>query len=244
MHEQGGTIAIFLEERDQMIELRVQDSGSGIPEELIDQIFQPFMTTKGALGGSSTPGTGLGLAISYGIVQSHNGTIDVVSQVGVGTTMIIRIPIVYDTEESDLRQPTQNAPHSLRILVVDDDPQVLSAIAQLLTQRGHRVRAMPDGATALHTYRSEPFDLVLSDAVMPEMDGLVLMRHLQEINQHVHVLAMTGQAGSPQADQMLQHGAIGLLLKPFTIEELTAMLPPRSAILDLTPRAHPSTRRV
>ena len=77
-----------------MIELSVADTGSGIPDEIRDKIFEPFVTTKGALGGSQTPGTGLGLSVSYGIVQEHGGTIEVDSDVGRGTTMIVRVPIV------------------------------------------------------------------------------------------------------------------------------------------------------
>jgi signal transduction histidine kinase len=72
----------------------VSDTGSGIAEEIRDKIFEPFVTTKGALGGSQTPGTGLGLAVSYGIVQEHGGTIEIDSTPGHGTTMTVRLPVV------------------------------------------------------------------------------------------------------------------------------------------------------
>ncbi|MBK9713624.1 MAG: GAF domain-containing protein [Kouleothrix sp.] len=94
MKPQGGTLTVGLRERRGMIELSVADTGSGIPDEIRDKIFEPFVTTKGALGGSQTPGTGLGLSVSYGIVQEHGGTIEVDSDVGRGTTMIVRVPIV------------------------------------------------------------------------------------------------------------------------------------------------------
>ncbi|KPV49878.1 histidine kinase, partial [Kouleothrix aurantiaca] len=90
----GGTLTVRLRERRDLIELSVSDTGSGIEEEIRDKIFEPFMTTKGALGGSQTPGTGLGLSVSYGIVQDHGGTIDVASAPGQGTTMTVRLPVV------------------------------------------------------------------------------------------------------------------------------------------------------
>jgi two-component system NtrC family sensor kinase len=94
MKPDGGTLIIGLRERQDMIELSVTDTGCGIPAELVDKIFEPFVTTKGALGGSQTPGTGLGLSVSYGIVKEHGGTIMVESEVGRGTTMIVRLPVV------------------------------------------------------------------------------------------------------------------------------------------------------
>jgi two-component system NtrC family sensor kinase len=99
MKPRGGTLTIGLRERRGMIELSVADTGSGIPEDIRDKIFEPFVTTKGALGGSQTPGTGLGLSVSYGIVQEHGGTIAVESAVGRGTTMTVRLPIVSEDVE-------------------------------------------------------------------------------------------------------------------------------------------------
>ncbi|HEX9372785.1 MAG TPA: ATP-binding protein [Roseiflexaceae bacterium] len=102
MKPHGGTLTIGLRERRGMIELSVADTGSGIPAELRDKIFEPFVTTKGALGGSQTPGTGLGLSVSYGIVQEHGGTIEVDSAPGRGTTMTVRLPIVHSRVEREV----------------------------------------------------------------------------------------------------------------------------------------------
>ena len=98
----GGTLTVSLCERRGWLELSVSDTGSGIPEEIRDKIFEPFVTTKGALGGSQTPGTGLGLSVSYGIVQEHGGTIAVVSAIGRGTTMTVRLPIVSADVEREI----------------------------------------------------------------------------------------------------------------------------------------------
>jgi two-component system NtrC family sensor kinase len=102
MKPKGGTLTLALAERRGMIELSVADTGGGIPDDIRDKIFEPFVTTKGALGGSQTPGTGLGLSVSYGIVQEHGGTIDVATTPGVGTIMTVRLPIVRDLAEREV----------------------------------------------------------------------------------------------------------------------------------------------
>jgi signal transduction histidine kinase len=109
MKPQGGTLTVSLRDRRNLdgrrgswLELSVADTGSGIPEEIRDKIFEPFVTTKGALGGSQTPGTGLGLSVSYGIVQEHGGTITVDSILGRGTTMTVRLPVITADVEREI----------------------------------------------------------------------------------------------------------------------------------------------
>jgi signal transduction histidine kinase len=99
MKPNGGTLTIRLRERNGMIEFSVSDTGCGIASNIRDKVFEPFVTTKGALGGSQTPGTGLGLSVSYGIVQEHNGTIQVESEINRGTTMTVHLPIITKREE-------------------------------------------------------------------------------------------------------------------------------------------------
>ena len=101
MKPDGGTLTVSLQEQYGMIEMHVSDTGCGIPEEIQDKIFDPFVTTKGTPGKSHTSGTGLGLSISYGIVQEHGGTIKVQSVVGQGTTMIVSLPIVTEIPQHD-----------------------------------------------------------------------------------------------------------------------------------------------
>jgi len=91
--QNGGTITVSLRQCGAYVELSVSDTGAGIPEHVRDRIFEPFVTTKGALGASNTPGTGLGLSVSYGIVKDHGGDIRFETEIGVGTTMIVRLPI-------------------------------------------------------------------------------------------------------------------------------------------------------
>lgn len=97
----GGTLVLGLRERGGQIELRVSDTGVGIPEDLLTEIFKPFMTTKAALDSGDTPGTGLGLAITHNIVEGHSGAIEVLSKLGQGTTVLVRLPVLTAREEAE-----------------------------------------------------------------------------------------------------------------------------------------------
>jgi two-component system NtrC family sensor kinase len=216
----GGRITIGLSQHDQEIELIVKDSGCGIPEELLPQIFQPFMTTKGALGGGNTSGTGLGLAISYGIIENHGGTIDVDSILGQGTTMTIRLPIVGSALIDDEPSMALEQMASLRILIVDDEFDIAESLRRILERYGHEVVTASDGRTALDIFQVAPFDLVISDAIMPGLGGVDLVRALREEDPHVAILAVSGQTDSPQVRAMLDHGALAVLTKPFETDDL------------------------
>ncbi|MBK9709837.1 MAG: response regulator [Kouleothrix sp.] len=219
----GGVITIDLSQRGDQLELAVSDTGVGIPEQMLQQIFQPFVTTKGALGGSSVPGTGLGLAISYGIVESHGGTIIPHSEVGRGTTMLVRLPIVSPAADAEQLASRAGAPQLLQVLIVDDEQTVANALARLLEGVGHSVRVAPDGIAGLRLYREQRFDLVISDVVMPGMGGAEFVRRLRALDPRAQVLVVTGQA-SAQTDEMLRGGAFGVIGKPFVIDEVLAAM--------------------
>jgi CheY-like chemotaxis protein len=221
----GGIITVELSQNDTHIELAVSDTGCGIAPHLLDQVFQPFVTTKGALGGSTTPGTGLGLAISYGIIESHGGTIAVRSQVGHGTTMTVRLPIVTAIAGEPAGSiDDQHVQGAMRILLVDDEPSVADGIGRLLVAHGHEVCIAGDGKSGLRLYRQQPFDLVLTDVIMPGMSGATFVERLRAFDAKARVLVMTGQPGAPQVDEMLRCGAFGVVTKPFTIEDLLASI--------------------
>lgn len=223
MREQGGgTITISVAPRGAVIELTVADTGHGIPEHLLDQIFQPFVTTKGALNGSSTPGTGLGLAISLGIVEGHGGTMEARSTPGQGATMVIRLPVVQVEREAPA--PLQESLPPLRVLVVDDEVEVGRSLARLLEACGHMTLVAEGGESALRAYQVEPFDVVITDVVMPGMSGVDLAHALFAIDPHACVLAMSGQGSAQQLEMLREVGVEHLLRKPFTLEELNQVL--------------------
>ncbi len=216
----GGVLTIELAQRGGQIELVVSDTGSGIPDHLLQQVFQPFMTTKGALGGSTTPGTGLGLAISYGIVEGHGGTIAVASTVGCGTTMTVRLPIISDLPQPAVTDGNAARLSALRILVVDDEQVVAESLARLLTGYGHQVILAADGEIGLRRYREQPFDLVITDSVMPAMDGAEFITRLRSFDSQAQILAISGQTAAARVERMLEAGAFGFVSKPFVVDEL------------------------
>jgi signal transduction histidine kinase/CheY-like chemotaxis protein len=214
---QGGLITLTLGQTDGQIDLTVSDTGSGIAAEMLDQIFQPFVTTK-----VPGKGTGLGMAICYGIIESHGGTIRVTSTVGQGTTVTVHLPII-----SAVPAPAQApgpAESRLRILLVDDEPDVAEALARLLESHGHTVRIAADGSVALANYRAEGADVVLSDALMPGISGAQFVAALRAIDPDLPIIVITGQPGSAHVDAMLDAGAACIVGKPFVVGEVLAAI--------------------
>ncbi len=175
---------------DRWAELRVTDTGCGIPPENLERIFEPFFTTK-----SPDRGTGLGLAQVFGLVRQHGGHVTVESEVGRGSTFRVFLPV-----HRGRRRPDEVGGESLplgtgqTVLVVDDDPLVREITASLLETLGYRVLRAEDGRQALETVLRAPgeIDLVLSDVSMPELDGLGLVHALREHGVETPVVLMSG----------------------------------------------------
>ncbi|MBL8659165.1 MAG: response regulator [Rhodospirillales bacterium] len=216
--------------------IRVSDTGVGISSQIIARIFEPFFTTKAA-----GEGTGLGLATVYGIVRQSEGYIVVDSAAGQGTTFSIYLPPVaaeaavgdeagavtqwLDPAPSPARQPEPQAlpANAATVLLVDDEPGVRAFAARALRRTGYRVLEAGDGEAALALLQSEPgpVDLLVTDVVMPGMDGHTLMRLLGESMSDLAVVFMSGYAEGVLGGG---DGAIvrRFLMKPFTLSELIA----------------------
>jgi PAS domain S-box-containing protein len=166
--------------------LTFTDTGIGMSEVVRRRIFEPFFSTKGEAG------SGLGLAMVYSIVKRHSGEITVDSQPGKGTTFTITLPAAGEAVASS--PPDEgNGPRRLaRVLVVDDDPQVLSTLAELMSTLGHTVTAAKSGSVALELYAPGRFDVVLSNVGMAGMNGWELAGRLREIDTAVAVVFITG----------------------------------------------------
>jgi len=194
--------------------LCIVDSGAGIAPDALPRIFEPYFTTKAGQGG-----VGLGLAAVYGTVQQHGGVIHVRSAPGQGATFEVLLPLA----EAPVAQPAVGGAivpaAGLRVLVVDDVVPVRDALAGLLAQDGYAVATASDGAEALARVRGgEHFDLVLSDVVMPGLDGGVLARELAALAPRLPVILMTGYAGP-----LVTGGGIRLD-KPFSRDQLHAAI--------------------
>ncbi len=205
------------------IQIEVIDSGDGIPQETLSHIFEPFFTTKGV-----GEGTGLGLAQVYGIVQQHDGYIDVTTKVGQGTTFFLYFPALNTgtnaTEISD-RVALQFG-QGQQILLVEDNQATREALRDSLDQLNYEVLAATNGREALailETQASE-VDLVLSDVVMPEMGGVALFHAMQAHNLTIPMMLLTGHPLSNEMEYLKSMGLAGWLPKPLDLVNLSYLL--------------------
>lgn len=211
--------------------LEVTDTGSGIPPEILERIFDPFFTTK-EIG----KGSGLGLSTVHGIIKGHGGLLKVVTEPGRGTTFQIYLPAAPDQEA--LQDAVASAPnlagHGECVLVVDDEPAIASAARTVLESNGYRVLLASDAAQALvmFTENSRDVDLVLTDLMMPVMNGELLLRTLRKINPGLPVIASTGLCDQAQLTTVKALGVESVLLKPYNsttlLRTIHAVLRPKS----------------
>ena len=191
-------------------EIRVTDTGTGMPPETLERVFEPFFTTK-----EVRHGTGLGLAMVYGTAKAAGGTVLVESEEGVGTTVRMLFPRSDDVASGAVEQEAELTPPrgALRLLVVEDEDGVRRVVERILTGHGHEVltAAHPDEALAIAS-QGTPIDMLITDVVMPGMSGPQLAARLTEQQPGLPVLFISGYTDSPGE---LPRGA-HLLRKPFT----------------------------
>ena len=202
------------------VRLSVSDSGGGIPPEILPQIFEPFFTTK-PIG----KGTGLGLATVFGIVQQHQGWINVYSEVGRGTTFRIYLPRLAGNVVLKSEQPGFAAMRGGQetILLVEDDPALRDAARKALSQLGYRIIEAPTGVKALEVwqeYRHE-ISLLLTDLVMPDgMSGKDLAQNLLQENPKLKVIYMSGYSAEVVGKDFPMAEDVTFLTKPFPAQKL------------------------
>ena len=184
---EGGKITIRSRLDGSKIALEVRDTGTGMTEDVRRRCMDPFFTTKGE------GGTGMGLAMVFGIVQRHQGTVQVESEVGSGTAITIRLPVGETTEfrEAEAKAGIRPVP-ALKVLVVDDDPAVLMMHAEILKADGHSVDTALTGRIALEKFRAARHDLVMTDRAMPEMNGDELAAAIKKLDPAKSVVMVTG----------------------------------------------------
>lgn len=195
------------------IRIRVSDTGSGMPPQVIEHVFEPFFTTK-----PRGEGTGLGLASAYGIVIRSGGTITVDSEVGTGTTMTILLPAAIGDDLEGLDDAAAAAATLGRVLIVEDEEALRSVTARMLGEAGYEVVTAPNGLLAIEVLAADPnrFDLVLTDVTMPKVSGPELAREIARRWPYTKVLFMTGYAEPLTKIDESAH----LLSKPFTEQDL------------------------
>jgi len=199
--------------------LAVADNGEGIPEKILGKIFDPFFTTKHV-----GKGTGLGLSTVLGIIRSHGGFVTVKSDPDRGTLFRVYLPASgRRTEEKALpANPPAPMGKGETILVVDDEEHILTVASMLLESQGYRVLTAVDGEAALGVYRQHAGKItaVLTDVMMPRVDGVKLVRALQQLNPDVKIIGSTGQTMDDSQDELRALGVPAILRKPYDIHQL------------------------
>jgi len=204
---------------EDVFQIIISDTGIGIGSSEIDRIFEPFFSTK-----EPGKGTGLGLSTALGTIKDHGGKITVDSQFSKGTTFMICLPV--DTselvDEGDTKEVITATTNS-SILVVDDEEHVREVTAELLQELGYKVTVAIDGQDALDKYFENhgQFDLIVSDIVMPNMDGADMALRIREHNTLMPVLFITGYDSSQSVDTILENQNTIVLNKPCSPVELS-----------------------
>jgi|GEM_PF-1980571 len=237
---EGKRIIIKTMSVEDKIVIKVSDNGIGIKKCNIDKIFQPFFSTKGAYSkNSKIPGAGLGLSVSFGIIENHQGTLEVESEENQGTTFTITLPkkgsdqtpvITAVKNAEDLKE--KNAPisahpqykKSASILVVDDEEYLRNALCDILSTEGYNLIPAEDGETAINLYKNSHFDLVLMDLMMPGLDGFETIKFLKSIKPEVKIIILSGSSHYYNNNILREIDVQGVIFKPFELDKLLTMI--------------------
>ena len=211
-------------DEDKYVLLRVSDTGLGMEEDVLKNIFTPFFTTK-PMG----QGTGLGLAMVYGIVREHGGQILCDSRPGQGTVFSIYLPVFEgcaSTADKKIDHYQEAAGGHENILLVDDEPGILEVTKEVLRTAGYKVTTARSGEEALEVFQANPeaVDLVILDLGMPGMGGLRCLQALIERRPEVLVLVASGYSHIAQPAELLEYGAADYIAKPYQFAELLTRL--------------------
>ncbi len=215
--------------------IEVEDTGSGMTPEVMAKIFEPFFTTKGV-----GKGTGLGLATVYGIVKQSGGFIYPESQLGRGTTFRVFLPRHVPENEDEIvaqkaakKERPQDLTGSGRVLLVEDEDVVRSFAVRALKRQGYEVLEASTGVEALEVmekHTTHKIDIVVSDVVMPEMDGPTLLKELRKKNPNLKIIFVSGYPHEAFETSLDKDEQFAFLPKPFSLPQLAAKVKEQLAL--------------
>jgi signal transduction histidine kinase/ActR/RegA family two-component response regulator len=218
---QGGTLTLSTREAAGTVEIAVADTGTGMTEEVRSRVFDPFFTTKGKAG------MGLGLAVSYGIVRRHEGSFEVESEMGKGTTFRIKLPAAMTAAR---QEPAAEPPpialvpqrtSGTRILVVDDEENVRGLLADILASEGYQVELASSGHEALDKFGDgRGFDALFTDLGMQGMSGWELAHAVRELDGKIPVAVVTGWGEAVGSSERLAAQVDWVIAKPFDTAQI------------------------
>ncbi len=199
------------------IKLSVSDTGIGMPPHVLSRIFDPFFTTK-----DKNIGTGMGLSVVHGIVKSHDGTINVNSELGKGTTFCIFLPAIEGISNADAEGEKPVPEGSETVLLVDDEQMIVDTGKQMLESLGYHVVTKTDSMEALELFKEKPdkFDIVITDMTMPKMTGRELAEKLIQIRSDIPIILTTGYSTAIDEDKASASGILGIVFKPILIHDI------------------------
>ena len=236
MEETGGTLKINIEKTifeakdvkafsdlvpGNYLKITVNDTGPGISPEIINQIFDPYFTTK-EIG----KGSGMGLSVVQGIIKNHGGAIWVASILGKGTKFIILFPLT--SEESMVEaQTTKDIPRGKEtILFVDDEISITKMVKKMFERLGYKIETATTPQDALELFRSNPdhFDLVITDMTMPQMTGVKLSEKLMDIRKDIPIIVCTGHSNLVNEEKAKELGLAAYIMKPIYMQEAAQII--------------------
>ncbi|MDD3030100.1 MAG: ATP-binding protein [Alphaproteobacteria bacterium] len=210
-------------EDDTFIVLTIEDTGPGIPADIRSRIFEPFFTTK-----SNKGGTGVGLALCMNIVSAHGGDIFLTETEGGGATFTIKFPFLEKPlQEDDVAlNAASEVVRNLKILLVDDEIELVQTLADLLEPEGHTVDIAINGAIAMEKLRAKSFDVIISDLRMPVMDGPALYAALErELPSYTNkIIYVTGDTLSSHVQDFLKNHVVPIVEKPYRLKDIRRAL--------------------
>jgi CheY-like chemotaxis protein len=209
-----GTITVRSEVQGRWLVVTVTDDGAGMDEATRARCLEPFFTTKGEQG------TGLGLGSVYGIVQRHEGDLDIQSAMGRGTSVAVSLPLERGARPPSATLPPAHAGQPLRILVVEDEPLVREVLGVYLTEDRHEVTMAENGRIALEKFVPGQFDLILTDRAMPEMNGDQFAAEVKRRAPEQKVILLTGFGDLMSGAGEKPEGVDLVVSKPFTLNTL------------------------
>jgi PAS domain S-box-containing protein len=208
-----------------VVRISFQDTGPGIPKEILTRIFDPFFTTKPEGGG-----TGLGLSICHGIVGEHDGHIWAESSIGEGTTFFVELPVAGEEEGKSTRREDRPAAEPTagqsRVLIIDDEPNVQDVLAKTLASRGYSVATAGNGEDGLARLAESEFDVILCDFRMPGLSGMDFYRRIQTERPYLasKIIFITGDTANLVTRRFIEENGLNILEKPFELPDLIQVI--------------------
>ena len=233
MQDKGGTLSVSLCDRMMVdsvvlhkpgpyIELEIKDTGPGIEERFLNRIFDPYFTTK-----KFSQGTGLGLAVVEGIVKNHRGFIKVHSKTGCGTAVQVFFPVAGQSDPGSQVKPlADKLTGTEKIMLVDDEEDILKTSKMILERLGYHVSEFMDGISAMAAFEADPqgFNLIITDMAMPKMDGRVLSKKILALRKDIPIILCTGYHETFTEEAALRAGIRRYVQKPLTGKDLALII--------------------